>query len=96
MDSFKPVEQNLLDIVREAIKHPDMLGIDFGLSGRVLIDHVIGRFEQAIDNYGKTEGCPQIIRDGYASLKKLYPLHFRNSNYIEKPLENNQSFADLN
>ena len=83
MSSYQQSGKNLLNIVQEAIKHPDMPAIDFGLSGRVLIDHIIGRFEQTIDNYWKTEGCPQIIRDGYASLKKLYPLHFRTSKYLE-------------
>lgn len=77
MDSKKLAERDLLNILKEATGHPSIQPIDLGLSGRVLVDHIIGRFEQAIDNHGGSEYCPQIIREGYQALKQLYPLHFR-------------------
>jgi len=87
MSSYQQLEKDLLNLVTEAIKHPDIPVIDFGLSGRILVDHVIGRFEQTIDNCNGTD-CPQIIKEGYRALQKLYPLHFRssygNSDGIEK------------
>lgn len=73
------MERDLLYILKEATAHPAMLPIDFGLSGKVLVDHVIGRFEQVIDNYESYENCPEIIRKGYEVLRQLYPLNFRKS-----------------
>ncbi len=77
MAQFELKERDLLGLIQEAIGHPDIQPVDFGLSGRVFVDHVIGRFEKAIDDYGSPQGCPEIIRKGYEALKQLYPLHFR-------------------
>ncbi|GEM_PF-4902262 len=71
-------ERDLLNIIKTATAHPSIPPIDLGLSGRVLVDHVIGRFEEVINDHGYTF-CPQIIKDGYHALQQLYPLHFRNS-----------------
>ena len=77
---LKPLnEGDLLSTVREATGHPSIQPIDLGLSGRVLVDHVIGRFEAAIDDHSGYDGCPQIIKEGYDALQKLYPLHFPNT-----------------
>lgn len=80
MDLNNATEKNLLNILKEATGHPSIQPIDLGLSGRVLVDHIIGRFEQAIHNQGGPEYCHPIIRDGYGALKQLYPLYFRNTN----------------
>lgn len=77
MGSPNLTEKDLLNILKEAVQHPDVQPIDLGLSGRVLIDHIIGRFEQAIDDQGGYECCPKIVKDGYEALKQLYPLYFR-------------------
>lgn len=76
-DSKKLTERDLLNILKEATRHPSIQPIDLGLSGRVLVDQVIGRFEQAIDNHGGIEYCPKIVQEGYQALRQLYPLHFR-------------------
>ena len=77
MASTELLERDLLNKIKAAIHHPDIQPIDFGLSGRILADHVIGRFEKAIDNYGGSEYCPEIVKEGYEALKQLYPLHFK-------------------
>ena len=75
----KPLnERDLLNTIKEATGHPNIQPIDLGLSGRVLIDHVIGRFESAINDNGGYGCCPQIIREGYDALKQLYRLDFQN------------------
>ena len=77
MDSNKIIEEDLLNIIKEATAHPALPPINLGLNGKILIDHIIGRFEQAIDEHESYESCPEIIRKGYEVLKDLYPLHFK-------------------
>mgnify|MGYP001607492481 FL=1 len=78
MNTDQTTHKDLLRIINEAIGHPEIQPVDFGLSGRVLIDHIIGRFEEAIGNIGGYESCPEKIRAGYSALRQLYPLYFQN------------------
>ena len=77
MNSNKVSERDLLNIIKEAIRHPDIQLLDPSLSGRIMVDHVIGRFEKAIDDKGGYDSCPKIVKEGYEALKQLYPLHFK-------------------
>ena len=77
-NTSKATGKDLLKIINETIGHPEIQPVDFGLSGRVLIDHLIGRFEEAICNTGGYDSCPEKIRVGYDALKQLYPLYFQN------------------
>ncbi|MDP3699006.1 MAG: hypothetical protein Q8R47_05455 [Nanoarchaeota archaeon] len=77
MDSSRQAETDLLNMVKEATRHPDLPPLNLSFSGRILVDHVIGRFGQVIDNYGGVEECPLVIREGYQALRQLYPLHFK-------------------
>ena len=77
MASDKLIERELLGRIKEATGYPGIKPIDSGLSGRILVDHVIGILESAIEDNGGYAGSPKIIREGYDALKELYPLHFR-------------------
>lgn len=78
MNTDKTTDKELLRIINEAIGHPEIQPIDSGLSGRVLIDHIIGRFEEAMGNIGGYKNCPKKIKAGYDALKQLYPVYFQN------------------